>query len=235
MDQTLVKILNMATSGSYEESNNAIEQAYRYMKKKGKDIKDIEFNSLYNGNVIAIKLIARFSHDYKFQNEQSDYITQWTRAIYGGNEHGNINHEILQKNNQNKHLQRELQQVKTELEKARRELAESEKHYIVENKKLKEEQESIEEYLQVIKEQHQSLIDTLGECQGLANNDALKYREQISKLQQDLKKAQEKNKEANEMRDYMVHAKELQIATIKKELKVLLKTLHFSDSSCVGI
>lgn len=112
MDKTLEKILNKATSSSYIESMIAIDQAYKHMKKKKYDIKTINFNALYNGDIVAVKLISRFSHDYIDNNERANFINTWTRAVYGtGNEvQDKLAHDKLKI--KNTHLKQELEKNK---------------------------------------------------------------------------------------------------------------------------
>ncbi len=217
MDKTLVKILNMATSGSFEESNNAIEQAYRYMKRTGKKLEDIEFNSLYNGDVVAIKMIARFSHEHDFHKDQGEFINTWTNNIYGKAPSGTsqqARHEIMVRDRQNQKLQRELNAVKGELRQTR--------------VRLEEEQKSVEKYLGIIKEKHAGLLEALEESQEKARNDSSRAQQRIRVLESELKQLKAKNSEVNELYEYMMHAKELQINNIKKELKTLLGNLRFS-------
>jgi hypothetical protein len=95
MDEHLIKILNKATSDSYQESNVAIDHAYQYMKKADLNIDDINFDSLYNGDVVAIKLITRFSDELKNNNDKSKYINKWTKKLYSINEHYHYSEEIL--------------------------------------------------------------------------------------------------------------------------------------------
>jgi hypothetical protein len=214
MDATLVKILNMATSGSFEESNIAIEQAYKYMKKNGKGIEDIDFNSLYNGEVVAIKIIARLSHDH---TDQSDYIGMWANTIYGQGGQSDVRQakqEIRIKERQNEKLERELERVKDEL--------------VNTHDRLEEEQENVEKYLGIIQEKHDGLLAALNESRENARADSEKSQHKIRILERDLKKLRENTSKSSEQNEYMMHAKELQISNIKKELKVLLGNLRFS-------
>ncbi|MBF0359035.1 MAG: hypothetical protein HQL70_10545 [Magnetococcales bacterium] len=205
MDKTLVKILNMATSGSYEESNIAIEQAYKYMKKRGSKLEDIEFNSLYNGNVVAIKLIARFAHDQATHQDRDNYISGWAKAIYGGNSKGGVSQDVALKNAS---LERELATVKQTLMQTQQDLL--------------QEQENVEKYLTIINEKYGSLVATLENCQYQAKVDSEKSKKRIKDLELSLKNANAKNSKAEELYKYTIHAKELQISNIKDQLKVLV-------------
>jgi hypothetical protein len=217
MDETLVKILNMATSGSYEESNIAIEQAYKYMKKKGNNLDDINFNALYNGHVVAIKMIARFSHEQTFHKDQGEYITEWTKNIYGttsGGRQVKTRQEVLAVQAQNGRLKAELDRAKKNLAKTRSDLT--------------KEQENVEKYMEIIKDKHEGLISTLEDCQEKARIDSQRSQHKIRALEAELKTIREKNSEVKELHEYMIHAKELQITNIKKELKILLNNLRFN-------
>ncbi|MBF0382772.1 MAG: hypothetical protein HQL69_17255 [Magnetococcales bacterium] len=213
MDKTLVKILNMATSGSYEESNIAIEQAYRYMKRKGQNLEDIQFSSLYNGEVIAIKMIARFAHEQKSHQMQGDYISSWANTIYGGGSNVDSRREILLKKTQNANLAKELASVKKTLKETQNQLL--------------QEQQNVEKYLDVINGKHSELLETLNTCQQQAELESKKSKKQIVELKAELKKLRNKNNEADELYKYMVHAKELQISNIQDQLKILVNNFKY--------
>jgi hypothetical protein len=213
MDKTLVKILNMATSGSYEESNIAIEQAYKYMKRKGQNLEDIQFNSLYNGDVIAIKMIARFAHEHGTHQKQGDYINSWANTIYGGNSQGDVRREMQLKKTQNANLAKELAWVKKTL--------------VETQSQLLEEQQNVEKYLDVINGKHSELLNTLNVCQEQAAIESEQSQKRVYELESELKKLKSKNNEANELYKYMVHAKELQISNIQDQLKILVGNFKF--------
>ncbi|MBF0193573.1 MAG: hypothetical protein HQL71_03405 [Magnetococcales bacterium] len=217
MDKTLVKILNMATSGSYDESNNAIEQAYKYMKRKGQKLEDIEFNSLYNGDVIAIKLIARFAHEQTSSKQQGDYISSWASTIYGN---GNSN-------SSQKDIRREIQLRKTQNANLAKELAMVKRSLVETQNKLLEEQQNVEKYLDVINGKHSELLNTLNVCKKQAAIDSERSKKRVLELESELKKLRNKNNEANELYKYMVHAKELQISNIQDQLKILLGNFKY--------
>jgi hypothetical protein len=214
MDKTLVKILNMATSGSFEESNIAIEQAYKYMKKKGTKLEDLNFNGLYNGHIVAIKMIARFSYEQPNQKDQASYISSWTRTVYGTGSKGGSNREVMLVNQQKKKLEVELKSVKNQLVQAQFD--------------LQKEQDNVENYLETITQKHKGLIAALAESESRVKSESERYNHRIKILERDLKKATEKDSKVSEVHDYMIHAKELQINNIRKELKVLLGNLRYS-------
>ncbi|MBF0456218.1 MAG: hypothetical protein HQL72_15550 [Magnetococcales bacterium] len=230
MDAILVKILNMVTSGSYEESSIAVEQAYRYMKKNGKSLDDVNFNALYNGDVVAIKLIARFAHDYQSQKDQSRYISSWAKTVYGlrGERDDQQDQHVALIRNKNQRLERELDHTKRELEKLRESFAVSEQFHSEENLRLKGEQEEMEQYLNEVKEKHNALIAALGEYQERAKHEADRSQQKIRVLEESLRNIQNNNSKNSEMYEYQMHAKELQITTIKREVKILLSNLRQS-------
>ncbi len=145
MDNILIKILNMATSNSYEESNIAIEQAYKIMKKQGKGLEDIQFNSLYNGNLVAIKMIARFAHEHTAQKDRGDYINMWAGSVYGSDNKATVLNKLSLKNSKNTSLEKELETVKNSL-----------KHS---QEKLLQEQENVKTYINLVKKKHRECMD----------------------------------------------------------------------------
>ncbi|MBF0381000.1 MAG: hypothetical protein HQL69_08275 [Magnetococcales bacterium] len=146
MDKTLVKILNMATSSSFEESNIAIEQAYRMMKKQGKGIEDIQFNSLYNGNLVAIKMIARFAHEHTEQKDRGEYINNWASSVYGSQNGDTVLNELSLKNSKNSRLESELESLRDSLKQSQ--------------EKLLKEQQNVKKYINLFRKKH-------GECMEL--------------------------------------------------------------------
>ncbi|MBF0193403.1 MAG: hypothetical protein HQL71_02550 [Magnetococcales bacterium] len=140
MDKILVKILNMATSNSYEESNNAIEQAYRIMKRQGKGLEDIQFNSLYNGKLVAIKMIARFAHEHAAPKDRGDYINMWTSNVYGNNTNEKVLPEMSVTDSQYCILEQELDILKDSLKES--------------EEKLLREQENVKKYINLFRKKH---------------------------------------------------------------------------------
>jgi hypothetical protein len=154
MDKMLIKILNMATSNSFQESNNAIEQAYKIMKKQGKGLEDIQFNSLYNGKLVAIKMIARFAHEHTEQKDRGDYINMWASNVYGSNKKDNapvkkekISNEVSEIYSKHCILEQELDILKDSLKES--------------EQKLLKEQENVKKYIDLFRKKQVECMDLL--------------------------------------------------------------------------
>ncbi|MBF0448142.1 MAG: hypothetical protein HQL67_08090 [Magnetococcales bacterium] len=229
MDKTLVKILNMATSGSHEESTIAIEQAYQFMKKRDLDLEDVQFDSLYNGDVVAIRLIYRFSQEIPFHKDQGVFIQTWVKKTYGSNpaQQGRpTQHNIFTDIKKNDQLERELKRVRSLSESMKRECESTKKIYEHTRAQLdysKKLYEQTKRELELIKQKHSNRDSEREQLN--KERDELKIKLQETRLI--LQKTREKNATDNEFYKHMIHAKVLQITNIKEEFKNLLSELRY--------
>lgn len=208
MDSTLVKILNMASSGSLTESDIAIEQSFNYMKKRGQSLRDVDFGALYRGDLVGIRLISRFAREITDPEERGAYIRSWTREFYGTQ----IREKIVAADD------KRTTQLKEELAKIQKELVLTQKELVVTRKEAARIQDAWRK-LQEEQSRHQERLHPLQESLETA-------RDELKKSQWNLQQQREKNRTDHERYEHMIHAKSLQINTLKDEFKMLLSKLR---------